>query len=162
TSQISFENAVHHRAMSFANGDDRVVRVMVTPLKSGSASFKLLSRDADDSKVWHTHMTGTLRKSEAPARPPFSPTKVRDRCQQTMPAASFYDRLDKLGLEYGPSFRGVHELYVGEHEALSKVRLPDGLADTQYVMHPAFLDACLHAYPVVLDCAESIEGGLKS
>jgi len=162
TSRISFDNAVHHRAMSFANGDDHSVRVTVTPLKSGNASFKLLSRDAGDPKVWHTHMTGTLRKSEAPARPAFSAKQVRDRCQRTMPAANFYDRLDKLGLEYGPSFQGVREVYIGEHEALSKVRLPDGLADTQYVVHPAFLDACLHTYPVVLDITENLEGGLKS
>ena len=162
TSQISFDNAVHHQAMSFANGDDRSVRVMVTPMKSGNAGFRLLSRDADDPKIWHTHMTGTLRRSEAPARPAFSAKRVRDRCQQTMPPANFYDRLDKLGLEYGPSFRGVREVHIGEHEALSKVRLPDGLADTQYLMHPAFLDACLHTYPVVLDCAENIEGDLKS
>ncbi|HZP71186.1 MAG TPA: SDR family NAD(P)-dependent oxidoreductase [Pseudolabrys sp.] len=162
TSQISFDSAMHHEAMSFANGDDRTVRVTVTPLKSGKASFKLLSRDPEDPKVWHTHMTGTLRKYEAPARPVFSTKQVRERCQRTMPAASFYDRLEKLGLEYGPSFRGIRELYIGEHEALSKVRLPEGLADTQYVMHPAFLDACLHSYPAVLDCVENAEDGRKS
>ena len=59
----------------------------------------------------------------------------------------------EFGLEYGPGFRGVRELYFGQHEALTKVRLPDGLASTRYVMHPAFLDACLHAYPLVLDGA---------
>ena len=159
TSRISFENAMHHQALSFANGDDRTVRLTVTPLKSGKASFRLLSGDAEDPKIWHTHMTGTLRKSEAPARPAFSTKQVRDRCRQTMAAANFYDRLDKLGLEYGPSFRGVRELYIGEHEALSKVQLPDGLTTAQYLMHPAFLDACLHAYPLVIDGAEKTEDG---
>ena len=28
TSRISFDNAMHHQAMSFANGDDRTVRVV--------------------------------------------------------------------------------------------------------------------------------------
>ena len=44
-------------------------------------------------------------------------------------------------------------MHLGQNEALTKVQLPDGLADTQYLTHPAFLDACLHAYPLVLDGA---------
>ena len=151
TSRVSFDDAMHHQAMSFTNGEDRIVRVLVTPLKSDRASFRLVSAAAEDSDVWHTHMTGTLRKSDVPSRPAFSTKQVRARCQQTLPVADFYDRLGGLGLEYGPSFRGVRELYVGQHEALTKVGLPDGLANTQYAMHPAFLDACLHAYPFVLD-----------
>ena len=154
TSRVSFDDAMHHQAMSFTNGEDRIVRVSVTPMKSDRASFRLVSAAAEDSDVWHTHMTGTLRKSDAPSRPAFSTKQVRARCQQTLPVADFYDRLGGLGLEYGPSFRGVRELYVGQHEALTKVGLPDGLANTQYAMHPAFLDACLHAYPFVLDGAE--------
>ncbi len=162
TSRVRFDNAMHHEAMSLANGEDRTVRIMVTPLKSGRASFKLVSVDTEDSKVWHTHMTGTLRKSEEPSGPAFSTKQIRARCQQTLPVADFYDRLDKLGLEYGPSFRGVRELYLGQHEALTKVQLPEGLANTQYVMHPAFLDACLHAYPLVLDDAEKTKGGRRN
>lgn len=154
TPRVCFENAMHHRAMSFLNGEDRTVRLLVTPLNSDRASFRLLSADTEDSKLWHTHMTGTLRKSEVPSESAFSMTQVRARCPQTLPAAVFYDRLEKLGLEYGPSFRGVRELYLGQHEALAKVRLPDVLTNAQYVIHPAFLDACLHTYPLVLDGAE--------
>ncbi|MGB5212138.1 MAG: SDR family NAD(P)-dependent oxidoreductase, partial [Anderseniella sp.] len=56
-----------------------------------------------------------------------------------------------------PSFRGIQEVYFGQHQALTKVRLPTDLANTQYLIHPAFLDACLHAYPVVLDDPGSAE-----
>ena len=143
------------QAMSFANGGDRTVRVSVTPLNPDKASFKLVSKDAEDPQVWHTHMTGTLRKSEMTSRSAFSTKQIRERCQQTLSIADFYDRLNKLGLEYGPGFRGVQELYLGQNETLTKVKLPDGLANTQYLMHPAFLDACLHAYPLVLDGMQS-------
>jgi surfactin synthase thioesterase subunit/NAD(P)-dependent dehydrogenase (short-subunit alcohol dehydrogenase family)/acyl carrier protein len=100
-------------------------------------------------------MTGTLRKSEAPTASAFSTKRVRARCLETVSAAKFYERLDKLGLEYGPSFRGVRELYLGQREALAKVQLADGLASTTFTIHPAFLDACLHAYPFVLDGVEA-------
>jgi acyl transferase domain-containing protein/surfactin synthase thioesterase subunit/acyl carrier protein len=155
TPLVSFDDAMHHEAMSFANGEDRIVQLVVTPLQSGRASFSLASAATEDPEVRHTHMTGTLRKSEGPSGSTFSTKQVRDRCQQTLPAADFYVRLAKLGLEYGPSFRGIRELYLGEREALAKVRLPEGLATAEYLMHPAFLDACLHTYPLVLDGAGS-------
>jgi len=158
TSRISFENAMHHKAMSFANGEDRTVRLLVAPMNSERASFKLVSKDTDDPTVWHTHMTGTLRKSKPTDQSAFSTKLVRERCQQTLSVADFYDRLNELGLQYGPGFRGVRELYVGQNETLTKVSLPEGLASTQYLMHPAFLDACLHAYPLVLDGAENTAG----
>src|SRR5262245_8246857 len=161
TPDVRFEDAMHHEAMSFTDGEDRIVRVSLTPLKSGKASFKLVSAGAEDSEDWRTHMTGTLRRSDVPCPSTFSVKQVRARCGQTWAVADLYDLLGKLGLEYGPSFRGIREFYVGQHEALTKVRLPDGLANTQYAMHPAFLDACLHAYPLVLDDAEKISSDCR-
>src|SRR5262245_29335098 len=157
TSQVSFDDAMHHQAMAFANGEDRFVRLLVDPLKADRASFRLVSAAREDAEVWHTHMTGTLRRSEGPRWSAFSPALVRSRCPQTLPMADFYAQLGGLGLEYGPRFRGVQEVYLGQHEVLTKVRLPDGLAQVQYVLHPAFLDACLHAYPLVLAAREKAQ-----
>jgi acyl transferase domain-containing protein/surfactin synthase thioesterase subunit/acyl carrier protein len=157
TEAVSFDDAIHHEAMLFTNREDRTVRMLVTPLRSDRASFKLVSTGAEDSGVWHTHMTGSLRRSDVSCAPAFSLKQVRARCPETWPVADLYDALSKSGLEYGPSFRGIRELHVGQHEALTKVRLADGLASAQYAMHPAFLDACLHGYPFVLDDVEKAE-----
>jgi acyl transferase domain-containing protein/surfactin synthase thioesterase subunit/acyl carrier protein len=157
TSQISFEDAMHHSAMPFANGEDRTVQVRITPLGSDAAGFALVSTAGESSDDWRTHMTGTLRRSEPPSRPAFSVAQVRARCRQTLPVADLYDWLGTLGLEYGPSFRGIQELHFAEREALTKVRLPAGLETAQYLMHPAFLDACLHVYPVILDDRGAVE-----
>ena len=142
TPHVSFDQAMHHQAMSFANGEDRHVRVHLTPLTSDRVSFKLVSADVDGPDVWHTHMTGILRKSEVPSRSSLSMPQVLSRCRQTLPVADLYDELTKSGLEYGPAFRGVQEVFFGQHEALTRVRLPDGLANSDYLMHPAFLDSC--------------------
>jgi acyl transferase domain-containing protein/surfactin synthase thioesterase subunit/aryl carrier-like protein len=158
TSQVDFDNAMHHQAMSFGDGEERIVRVLVTPLKSDRASFRLVSAGHEGAEVWHTHMTGTLRKSEAPSRPMLAKNEILARCRKTLSVADFYNQLHELGLEYGRSFRGVRELHIGQNEALARVRLPDDLADTQYVMHPAFFDACLHAYPFVLDRPRKTNG----
>ncbi|HEV2624304.1 MAG TPA: SDR family NAD(P)-dependent oxidoreductase [Xanthobacteraceae bacterium] len=154
TPRVSFENVLHHKAMPFIEGEDRVVRLLLTPLQSDRARFSLVSAESQDSEVWHTHMTGGMRRSEPPSAFDFSLNEVRGRCQQTWSVSELYDVLAQYGLEYGPSFRGIREFYLGEHEALTRVRQPKGLGDPQYALHPAFLDACLHAYPFVLDGAE--------
>ena len=153
TPRISLDDATHHKAMTFADDEDRTVRILLTPLAPDRASFRLISVAADNPSVWHTHMTGKLRKAEAPGASAFSAQQVQARCAPG-DAGALYDRLSRLGLEYGPGFRGVCEVHVGRHEALTRVRLLQGLADARYALHPAFLDACLHAYPLVLDGAE--------
>src|SRR5262245_16388172 len=150
TPRVSFDDAMHHQAMAFADGEERTVRLVLAPLKSDRASFRLVSAARADAEVWQTHMTGTLRPSEAPSWPAFARQDVRNRLQQTMTPADFYERLGRLGLEYGPRFRGVREVYVGQQETLTKVQLPEGLGDSRFLIHPAFLDACLHAYSLVL------------
>jgi acyl transferase domain-containing protein len=111
SARISFDNAMHHEAMTFANGEDRTVRLVVTPHNSDRASFKLVSADSEESQDWRTHMSGTLRKSKVMPATGFSTAQIRARCQQTMSTADFYERLGELGLEYGRSFRGVCEMY---------------------------------------------------
>lgn len=154
TPRLSFENVLHHKAMPFLAGQDRVVRLVLTPLQLDTARFSLVSADSEASEVWHTHMTGTLRRSEPPSAGDLSLNEVRGRCQQTWSVSELYDALAQHGLEYGPSFRGIREFHLGEREALTRVRQPEGLTNPQYALHPAFLDACLHVYPFVLDDAE--------
>jgi acyl transferase domain-containing protein/surfactin synthase thioesterase subunit/acyl carrier protein len=160
TSGVSFDTAMHHQALSFANGEDRIVRIVVAPLSSEKASFRFLSAATEDAPAWTTHMTGTLRMLEAGSwTPALSIKQLRARCPHALPVVDLYDGLERLGLEYGPTFRGVRELYFGEHEALTKVQLPECIArHARYVTHPAFLDACLHAYPLVLDGAKANGG----
>ena len=52
----------------------------------------------------------------------------------------------------------MESLFAGNGEVLTKVRLPQTRADAGYAIHPAFLDACLHAYPFVITNAEQPDG----
>ena len=97
TPQVSFDHALHHQAMPFADGEDRIVRVMLTPLSSDRASFRLVSAATDDPEVWHTHMTGTLRKAPVPSWSTFSMKQVRARCQQTLSVDDLYELAGKVG-----------------------------------------------------------------
>lgn len=71
---------------------------------------------------------------------------VRARCTRRGDAAALYPELAATGLDYGPAFRQLTRLHIGEGEALAAYRHTTDPADTaQYVAHPALLDGALQA-----------------
>ncbi|MEJ2871903.1 SDR family NAD(P)-dependent oxidoreductase [Actinomycetospora sp. OC33-EN08] len=56
-----------------------------------------------------------------------------------------YDDLAASGLAYGPAFRGLTAAWRRDGEIFAEVGLPEGTADPALGLHPALLDAALHA-----------------
>ncbi|TMC14724.1 MAG: hypothetical protein E6J34_23315, partial [Chloroflexi bacterium] len=78
---------------------------------------------------------------------------VQARCLQQISATACYQRYRELSLNYGPAFQAIEQLSIGEGDVLARLRLPVVPLQTQtqgdkplpYVLHPAMLDAALHA-----------------
>ena len=70
--------------------------------------------------------------------------EARRRCTTRLESGAYYERLRAAGLEYGPAFQGVRELWQAEGAAVARLELaaPAGGRDP-YAIHPALLDACL-------------------
>src|SRR5690348_16389013 len=53
-----------------------------------------------------------------------------------------YEAFERVGLDYGPAFRGVEHVSVGEDQLLAKISLPASLRKTQgqFVLHPSLMD----------------------
>jgi NADPH:quinone reductase-like Zn-dependent oxidoreductase/acyl carrier protein len=86
------------------------------------------------------------------------------RCPHEIAPAEFYGRLRENGLEYGPCFRGVEQVWRGDEEALGRLRIPPSLESQvdAYRLHPALLDAALQVLAAALldGPADSRTGGL--
>jgi len=82
--------------------------------------------------------------AEAAAPAPQNADLIARRCASEFSADDLYQRLDRAGLNYGPAFRGLAGGYLGEGEALARVRLPAALPGGYGPLHPALLDSCLH------------------
>ncbi|APE34765.1 hypothetical protein BOX37_13335 [Nocardia mangyaensis] len=96
--------------------------------------------------AWTLHATGTLRDADAegPAtfRDPWPPREAT-----TVDRDAMYDRLTELGFGYGPAFQGVTAAWQRGADTYAEVSLDEATAASaeQFGMHPALLDACLHA-----------------
>jgi acyl transferase domain-containing protein/NADP-dependent 3-hydroxy acid dehydrogenase YdfG len=78
---------------------------------------------------------------------PLDLVKLRTSCRQTLGGKKLYEDFSAIGLDYGPSFQVVEEIWAGEREALAKLRLgaqikPDG---QRLPIHPLLLDGAMQS-----------------
>ncbi|WP_433789717.1 type I polyketide synthase [Actinoplanes sp. CA-252034] len=93
----------------------------------------------DRDQPWTEHATGTLRPAGETPGPdlPWPPHA------EPVDADTLYANLADTGLVYGPAFQGLRRAWRRDGEILAEVTLP---AEAEaYGIHPALLDACLHA-----------------
>ncbi|MFE4372396.1 HAD-IIIC family phosphatase [Streptomyces sp. NPDC056835] len=69
---------------------------------------------------------------------------------ERLDAAAHYDTMADAGLEYGPAFQGLSDVWRLDGEILARVTLPGRQAEEarRFALHPALLDAALQAAAV--------------
>ncbi|MFC7440505.1 amino acid adenylation domain-containing protein [Laceyella putida] len=100
----------------------------------------------------------TQPESFAPKSSPFLEwASLKSRCLEKRTPEEHYRWMRQMGLEYGPSFQRIAELYGGERTALAKIQLPEGLhAEAEIChIHPVMLDAC---FQVMAAAAYGLDG----
>ena len=106
---------------------------------------------AGNDSGWMRHASGRCRRESFLERPaPLDLSAVQARCPNSLPADYGYRLFRDVGLDYGPAFRAIQELWYGEHESLARLVRPAALGEasdgsaSEFLFHPALLDACLH------------------
>ena len=119
-------------------------------LSLGAAGFQFETIAAADGARWRLHATGMVTEDpDPPALPPF---RVRQaRRADSMPVGAFYEAQAARGLGYGSDFRGIRNLRRNGDEVVTEVTLTPGLEASGWLLHPSFLDACLHSYAALAE-----------
>ncbi|MFH8987938.1 SDR family NAD(P)-dependent oxidoreductase [Streptomyces sp. NPDC017940] len=109
---------------------------------SGRRAVTVHARD-DEGDLWVRHASGVLAQStEAPAAEAgaWPPAGAR-----AVDLDGLYDRMADGGFGYGPLFQGLRAAWRAGDEVFAEVALPDGAGADGFGLHPALLDAALHA-----------------
>ncbi len=112
------------------------------------AADRALAPEDDSDLPWVRHATGFVTEGSEEAG-----AAAADRTLTAWPPTGsepvdldgFYDRLAALGLAYGPAFRGLRSAWRTGEDVFAEVALPDGTDTGSFLLHPALLDAALHA-----------------
>ncbi|MFE7071405.1 type I polyketide synthase [Streptomyces sp. NPDC057620] len=109
----------------------------------------------DGDAPWTRHALGTLSDDGTDGTDGMDGTDAAFDLRQWPPVdavpvelGSLYDGLAEAGLEYGPVFRGLRAAWRQGEEVFAEVALPDTEAVDGFGLHPALLDAALHALAV--------------
>ena len=142
---------IFHEALFLAEDAALILQTALTLDLPNLASFQLLSQKhaQNDSTSWTSHASGTIRlhaKEYAEIESKHeAPLLVHTGAHATQTGAEHYQHMSQHGLQYGPCFQGVRELWQKPNEALARVQLPENLVAgaRAYRIHPALLDSCL-------------------
>ncbi|MGW9344651.1 SDR family NAD(P)-dependent oxidoreductase [Streptomyces albidoflavus] len=129
----------------------RLQVVVSAPDAQGHRPVAVFSRpeEASEEVAWRQHAAGEL--AEAGAAGPDDHAEFAELAQWPVAGAEqvslegFYDDFAARGLVYGPAFQGLTELWRKGNTAYGLVRLPEGRSVDGFGIHPALLDAALHA-----------------
>jgi acyl transferase domain-containing protein/NADPH:quinone reductase-like Zn-dependent oxidoreductase/thioesterase domain-containing protein/NADP-dependent 3-hydroxy acid dehydrogenase YdfG/acyl carrier protein len=116
-----------------------------TSLNAAENTVAIHSAAGHDDSAWVQHCVATWRDAEPDpdaAVPDFA--AIQKRLTDTVWPDDFYAEFDRTGLNYGPAFRGVQQVWRVHGEALGRVEIPESLLDEfpTHRFHPALLDAC--------------------
>ncbi|MFW6692542.1 type I polyketide synthase [Streptomyces sp. MAR4 CNX-425] len=148
--------------------DDGAVDLQVTvsgPAEDDRRTIVVYARPHDGpagGDPWSKHATATVLPQPPAADPaPSSPTPAWPPADATpLSLTSLYADLDVSGLTYGPAFRGLRAAWRHGGDILAEVALPDHAGHAEaFAVHPALLDAALHAIGLVADADEGHTGG---
>ncbi|MEV6710429.1 type I polyketide synthase [Lentzea sp. NPDC051208] len=135
----------------FLDGPRDLQVVLAAPDDSGRRSVSLHSRTGEGT--WAQHASGTLTPSVA--APDFDLAEWPPRGAAAVDLGDVYEAFARNGLEYGTVFRGLRAAWRLGDEVYAELRLPEeGEAQQdaeKFGLHPALLDACLHAIGLTAD-----------
>jgi len=133
------ENIVLHKALFFDNKKKYYLRFA---FMQKTREYSVFSRDNTEEQ-WTLHASGRILPVG-----PVAPTEninlaaLRNSCPEPLDSETFYEQLDKMGLNYGSSFRLVQQIWQGEDQVLAEIRGRDEAYERDgYLLHPAVLDA---------------------
>jgi len=159
-----FEKLDFKKALFLPEEGTQTVQLVISAKMPGTAScqfFSLQVSDTEQQPSWTLHAEGTIRlgQTDMEAAPDkhVLPEKIKSRCSEVIPGVEHYQAMQERGLQYGPSFQGVEQIWRQDGEAIGRLRLSKMVANEAdgYNIHPALLDACLQVLAATLSTIDS-------
>ena len=149
---ICVENMQLHNPLVFSKeGPEDAPRPMQVLLNERSVGVYSKNDDGE----WIVHVEGQL-STNAPASK--GPERVNlDELKEGMapvPVADYYRARAATGIDLGPAFQTLANLWADSNEALGEIALPENLGQSGLDIHPLVLDGCFQ----VMGAARGLSG----
>ena len=137
------------------------LQIALSPLTPTQSQFQIFSTESgagvsyQAAPEWKLHARGHIEHDSG-----FDPTDtpslgiLQTSCTESVPVHDYYAELNRVGLNYGESFRNISELSFDPetNNVLGHIRLADGLVQEaeDFYLHPGMLDSCFQLLGLAL------------
>ncbi|MGH9754660.1 MAG: type I polyketide synthase [Blastocatellia bacterium] len=151
----ALEHVTFKEALITPDGDTLTAQLVISPDRPGSAVFKFYSLDAKGGPAT-LHASGTIQIGDEEEFGYFAADdlvgRIKARCEEHRYGAEHYEAMRNRGLDYGPAYQGVEELWRRDGAAMARVR-PQEYSGS---INAPLLDACFQALEAALP--EGVDG----
>ncbi|PNG95566.1 Oleandomycin polyketide synthase [Streptomyces malaysiensis] len=147
TATPTLEELVIEQPLALPDSGFVDIRAVVSgPDESGRRDVRIYSC-GEEGAQWTEHATGTLAQDTA--SPPSPPTVAEwpPTGAESMAVEGLYQQMAEGGYDYGPTFQGLRAVWTRDGEVFAEAALPEEQTEAagRFGIHPALLDAALHA-----------------
>ncbi|WP_133513131.1 type I polyketide synthase [Candidatus Thiosymbion oneisti] len=138
---VSINELAVEQALVLSEEETTTVQVVLSAQNRGYR-FQIFSLDGESR--WTPHGMGQLVVGQVEGAPEaVDITRLQTQCASELSVTEHYRTAQEQGLNYGPDFQAVRQLFQGEDMALGRIELSESLASqvNKYQLHPALLDA---------------------
>nr|VFK24457.1 MAG: malonyl CoA-acyl carrier protein transacylase [Candidatus Kentron sp. MB] len=139
---FSLKEVTFEQTLVLSEEEPTTVQFVLSPDTQGYR-FQIFSLEGES--YWILHSTGRLSTEGIEEAPdPVDREKLKAQCPTRFSGAEHYEiAAEHYDLNFGPSFQGVKQAFLGEGMVLGEIALPESLHHQidSYRWHPALLDA---------------------
>jgi acyl transferase domain-containing protein/NADPH:quinone reductase-like Zn-dependent oxidoreductase/NADP-dependent 3-hydroxy acid dehydrogenase YdfG/acyl carrier protein len=159
TEHQTLEDLRFRRALILREDESPKIHFVVQPQDHTFAVHSSLQ----SGQAWALNATGRIVPDvdPLPAADPSALATIKARFTRRFSAEECARQLMAIGYEYGPAFRGLDEVCLGDTEALGHIVCPAevGRLDADgHLLHPAVFDACLQVVALAASYTRGDEG----
>lgn len=131
--------------------DNTALNVHVALYEQGErVGFDIYTKNKTGEELLHSQ--GEVQPGNTPLPPPTDIAQLRARFGEThCEPAQFYDRCKQMGLDLGPSHRGLKEIWAGTAEVMTRISLPDGEENSGLYLHHGLMDSALQGALIMVE-----------
>ncbi|HET8773089.1 MAG TPA: SDR family oxidoreductase, partial [Thermoanaerobaculia bacterium] len=125
--------------------DRKQVRLVFSTNGNDRIDYEIHSQDGDQIVV---HCQGRAVRTALPAPARLDVAQLAAEMDEgSIDAGAVYEACARMGLAYGPAFRGITAIRRGSDQLLAYLRLPKAVQSTagEFVLHPSMMDGAVQA-----------------
>jgi acyl carrier protein len=145
SNNLVLEEVSIEQSLILPKDEAKTVQLILTP--EGTAySFQIFSLTTDEDNLepfWIMHAWGKVLVNLDP-EPLQADLATKHQYTEEISVKDYYQKLRQRGVDHGPSFQAIEQLFWHDGVALGQIRLPEAFVDAEvdYQLHPVLLDAC--------------------